>query len=88
MSSFAKTLITGTDAITLLQRLCCASMSFDVHGSPPSACASRVVYTGMLNDHSGGYEVSDFDHMTLIEPHRTAASLLVRLCCLCWQHAC
>ena len=56
VSSFAKIHVSGADALALLQRVCCANMEMDVAGSAPSAAASRVVYTGMLNAHAAGYE--------------------------------
>jgi glycine cleavage system aminomethyltransferase T/glycine/D-amino acid oxidase-like deaminating enzyme len=45
-STFGKLLISGPDAETLLQRLCCNDVAVD---------AGRIVYTGMLNA-KGGYE--------------------------------
>ena len=57
LSSFAKILVQGTHAKALLDKLCCANLAMEVVGAPQGiAQASRVVYTGMLNEHSGGYE--------------------------------
>jgi 4-methylaminobutanoate oxidase (formaldehyde-forming) len=57
LSSFAKILVQGAGAQALLDKLCCANLAMDVAGAPGGiAQASRVVYTGMLNEHGGGYE--------------------------------
>ncbi|MCZ3386090.1 MAG: FAD-dependent oxidoreductase [Actinomycetia bacterium] len=45
-SSFGKMLVTGSDVLPLLQRVCTADVAVDV---------GRAVYTGMLNNR-GGYE--------------------------------